>query len=400
MKKVIAFIKKETVLCVSLLLALFSVFFVKPSAAYLDYIDFRTLGILLSLMLVVAGIKKAGVFNAASDALTKRTSTVTGLAFVLVLLCFFSSMLITNDVALITFVPFAIYTLRDCGQKNKIIPVVVLQTVAANLGSMLTPLGNPQNLYLYQLAGFSFGDFVMVMLPYTLASLVMIAVLVVLMCKEKKDNPANISDDGAKDSVRNAGRVNSKKSLGEIAAANCPDGESKILIKETVIFSVLFVLCLLVVFRVIHYLIALGVILIYLLIFDRALLKKADYSLLFTFIFFFVFTGNMGNLKTISDMLISLVAGKEILVAVLTSQVISNVPATLLLSGFTTDYQALLIGVNLGGLGTLIASMASLISYKAIAEAEPEIKGRYFKVFTVVNIVMLLILAGFAAILR
>lgn len=370
MKSFFGFLKKETVLCVSFVLALFSMLFVKPSAQYIGYIDFRTLGILLSLMLVVAGIKKAGVFDAASYMLTSKTSTTLGLSCVLILLCFFLSMLITNDVALITFVPFAIYTLKACNQSGKIIPVVVLQTVAANLGSMLTPLGNPQNLYLYQLADYEFSAFVMVILPYASVSCVLILILAVMLCRGGR-----LADD-------NHNRVPVK----------CP----KITVRDAVIYTVLFILCLLVVFRVLSFMVALVAILAYLIAFDRKLLAKADYSLLFTFIFFFIFTGNLGNISAVRDLLTSLVSGHETITAIVASQAISNVPAALLLSGFTTNYDALLTGVNLGGLGTLIASMASLISYKAIAANEPELKGRYFKVFTLINVVMLAVLVVFS----
>ena len=409
MKNFFEFVKKETVLCVSFLLALFSMFFVRPSADYIGYIDFRTLGILLSLMLVVAGVKKAGVFDAASYVLTSKTSTTLGLSYVLILLCFFLSMLITNDVALITFVPFAIYTLKACNQSSKIIPVVVLQTVAANLGSMLTPLGNPQNLYLYQLADYEFLAFVRVILPYALLSLVMICALAVILCRGGKlaDENHNMIPDGVEevfDLHKNADKdVSRKEALVESDVSDEADskfGCPHIRVKDAVIFAVLFVLCLLVVFRILNYLIALGVILIYLLIFDRKLLTKADYSLLFTFIFFFIFTGNLGNISAVRDLLTSLVSGHETITAVVASQAISNVPAALLLSGFTSNYDALLIGVNLGGLGTLIASMASLISYKAIVASEPELKGRYFTVFTVINVVMLMVLVGFSIIVR
>ena len=169
-EKIIVFCKKEVVLVVATVLAVISAFIVPPSKAYLDYIDWRVLGLLLSLMIVMAGLQKCGAFDALGDALLRKTKKVWQLCLVLVLLCFFLSMIITNDVALITFVPFALVALEKSGQNRLVVPVVVLQTVAANLGSMLTPIGNPQNLYLYNLSGMSMGEFILCMLPNTLIS--------------------------------------------------------------------------------------------------------------------------------------------------------------------------------------------------------------------------------------
>lgn len=364
-----SFIQKETLLCIAFALACISSIFVKPDREYIGYIDLRVLGILLSLMLVVAGLKQAGLFDSIGASLLKMMRGAKGLSLVLVLLCFFTSMLITNDVALITFVPFAIYTLKKANKEELVMKVVVLQTLAANLGSMLTPVGNPQNLYIYQTSGMKIGQFFSVMAPYTLASLILLVIALFVMVKDTSDLVVDV----------------------EVIRLN---------FLELIIYGVLFVLCLLVVLRLIPYWIALGVVVIYLLIFDRRLLAEADYSLLFTFVFFFVFTGNLGRIPAISEFLGHLVSGHEIEVGIVSSQVISNVPATLLLAPFTDNFKSLLIGVNLGGMGTLIASMASLISYKKFVVYSPDNKGKYFRLFTVMNLIFLVLIYLISLILR
>ena len=244
-------------------------------------------------------------------------------------------------------------------------PVVALQTVAANLGSMLTPIGNPQNLYLYNLSEMSLGEFLLCMLPNTALSFVLILISLIFI-------------KGKKEEVH--------QSQGERTVVDK---------KQTIIYLILFVLSLLVVAKMLAVEIVLGIVLIVVFFLDKSVLKNVDYCLLLTFISFFIFTGNLGNIPVIRDTLQALVNGRELLIGVVASQAISNVPAALLLSGFTSDYRALLAGVNVGGLGTLIASMASLISYKILANKYNEKKGKYFQCFTIVNILFLIILVIF-----
>lgn len=364
-EKIISFVKKEVVLVVATVLAIASAFVIPPSIAYMEYIDWHVLELLLCLMAVMAGLQKCGLFDWLGEVLLKRTSRVWQLCLVLVMLCFFLSMLITNDVALITFVPFAIVTLEKCKKERLMIPVVVLQTVAANLGSMLTPIGNPQNLYLYNLSEMGLGEFLLCMLPNTALSFVLIVISLLFI---KGKNEAVEQEENETTTVNK---------------------------KQTVIYLILFVLSLLVVAKIISVEIVLGIVLIVVFFLDKSVLKKVDYCLLLTFISFFIFTGNLGNIPVIRDTLQALVNGRELLVGVVASQAISNVPAALLLSGFTSDYRALLAGVNVGGLGTLIASMASLISYKILANKYDEKKGKYFQWFTIVNVVFLIILFAF-----
>lgn len=360
------FVKKETVLTIAAILAAISSFFVKPCMEYLDYIDWRVLGILLSLMLVVAGFQKNGLFDYIGKKLLLKTKNTVQLMCVLVFLCFFSSMLITNDVSLLTFVPFALVILQKAKQEKLMIPVLVLQTIAANLGSMLTPIGNPQNLYLYNLAGVDIMTFMGWMLPYTvLSGVALFAVIMFISAGNRK----NIIQD-----------------------VMFSQSEVKNDMRKNVIYSVLFILSLLVVTRLIPYYVVLPIILIAVFVFDRDVLLRVDYCLLLTFISFFIFIGNMGNLPVVRDTLQSLVEGREVGIGIAASQIVSNVPAALLLSGFTKAYKALTLGVNIGGLGTLIASMASLISYKIYAHNYNKTKGIYLLWFTVANVLFLVAL--------
>lgn len=359
--KIIAFCKKEIVLVIAVLAAVLSMFFVHPSKEYFAYPDYRVLALLFCLMIIVAGLQEIGVFMRIGKELTERVKSSRGLTMVLVMICFFTSMLITNDVALITFVPFAIELLKMAGLKDKIIKVVVLQTIAANLGSMFTPIGNPQNLYLYNLTGMSIGRLLLLMLPLSAVSCLLLFGLIWL------EKPV-------------------------LLTADLPETNGMIDVKHTVIYGVLFFACLLTVVRILPFPIMLGIVVVGILAVNRGLFAKVDYCLLGTFLGFFVFVGNMENIPAVKQLLESLLSGRELLVSVLASQVISNVPAAMLLAGFTTQYEALLYGVNIGGLGTLIASLASVISYKAYgAEANAQ-KGKYMLVFTVYNLLFLAVL--------
>ena len=274
-------------------------------------------------------------------------------------------MLITNDVSLLTFVPFSILVLKKCGQEQAMIPTVILQTVAANLGSMLTPIGNPQNLYLYGLMDCSIPEFMGILLPYTVMTFVLL--LLSLLC---------IRGKGQEISCRMEEGTEIKQSR------KC----------RNLIYGLLFLLALLVVARILPYGVLVTAVFLYTIIFDREALKGADYALLVTFVSFFILIGNLGRISLIREALERFVSGREILTGVLASQMISNVPAAVLLSGFTENYRDLLVGVNLGGLGTLIASMASLISFKLYTKCYKENRGRYLRWFTLVNIIYLFLL--------
>lgn len=391
MRKLIDFWKKETVLCVALILAAVSSFVVLPDAQYLTYIDFRTLAILFCLMSVMAGLQKLGIFRWIAERLLVRVKNISQLILILVMLCFFFSMLITNDVALITFVPFTFTVLKLLGgeQKKKLtIPVVVMQTIAANLGSMLTPIGNPQNLYLYGKAGLAVGEFVMLMLPYTLLALGMLLVWCFgfkVAAKRKFVTEGRENQESQRQQQKERKSDNQAALQITFTELTTLKGREKTL----AVYLGLFVMCLLVVARVVPYIAALIVVFCVVFIMDKKVLLQVDYALLLTFAGFFIYIGNMGRIPAFSSLLQSVVEGNEVLTAVVASQAISNVPAALLLSGFTANYQGLIVGTNLGGLGTLIASMASLISYKFVAREESNRKGEYFLYFTAANICFL-----------
>ena len=357
------FWKREPVLCISAVCAAVSVALNPPSAAYLNYIDWRVLTLLFCLMAVVAGLQECGVFAVLAQRLLAGERRMRFVTLALVLLPFFVSMLVTNDVALITFVPFAVLVLGLIGRTERLIYIVVLQTIAANLGSMTTPVGNPQNLYIYANYELSAGQFFATMLPLTLISLA--GLVVASLCVKPEGIRVTFSEPAA---IRSPGR------LGLMAG--------------------LFVLCLLSVFRVLPYPALLAVVAAGMLIFDRPLFRKVDYGLLATFFCFFLFAGNVGACAPVREVLTQVMAQNTALASGVASQVISNVPAAVLLSGFTADWHGLLLGTNIGGLGTPIASLASLISLKAYLKSPGAQLGCYLLVFTLANVVALAILVG------
>jgi Na+/H+ antiporter NhaD/arsenite permease-like protein len=341
------------------ILAIISAFFVAPGKEYIGYIDFRSLGILWGLMVIIQGFKENAVFEKIAQALLSKVKKGWQLAAVLIFMCFIFSMFITNDVALITFVPFAIMILHNCEMEEMMIPVIVLQTIAANLGSMLTPIGNPQNLYMYGLTGMGLIEFVLIMLPYSIMAAILLLIGIIVIPSKNKTPSATKS-------------TLVKSQFG-----------SKI---QIIIYGILFTVALLTVIRIIPWYIFTLIVLLIVAGMDFKILFYADYVLLLTFIGFFIFTGNMGRISYVSDFFRQVMEGKEFFISIAASQVISNVPATLMLSGFTQNYKELLVGVNVGGLGTLIASMASLISFKAYSKEYKENSGKYVVTFTAFNL--------------
>lgn len=374
-EKIINLLKKETVLCVSVVLAVISVFIITPDKEYINYIDFRTIGVLFSLMLVMAGLKNVNFFKTMGQLMLAGSKSLFGITMALVMMCFFGSMLITNDVALITFVPYTLVVLDMLGvrnEKNISITIVCMETIAANLGSMLTPVGNPQNLYLYGKSKMSMGEFVSVTFPYVLLTFI-ILVIWIAMWSGRNKIPVNI---------------HRKKEDVHIVCKG-----------KMIIYGLLFIVCMLAVLRIIHYAVALVIVLAVVPLLDKNSIKQVDYSLLFTFAALFVFIGNIGRITELSAWILKVMNNRETVISVVLSQCISNVPAAILLSGFTDNVRALIIGTNLGGLGTLIASMASLISYRQISNNLPEGKSGYFKKFTLSNLGFLVILLGLFVIL-
>lgn len=374
---IVTFFKKETVLCIAAVLAVISAFLVPPSKEYIDYIDFRVLALLFCLMLVVSGLQSIGVFDSLAQRLLKKVKNTRQLILLLTALCFLSAMFITNDVALITFVPFTIMILSMAGQEAILIPSVALQTIAANMGSMLTPIGNPQNLYLYSYFELSIGTFLLYMLPLTLVAALLLIFSIYLM----KNQPLSTLPE------------------------SLPDPTPETVIPQVIpkvkltAYLILFAVCIACVIRVLSWPVMLAILVVAVLFLDIKSFLKADYLLLLTFVCFFVFIGNVKQLPAVTELLRSLIEKRELLMGILSSQLISNVPAAILLSGFTTDARALLYGIDLGGLGTLIASLASVISFKLYGNSKGASKGAYLKTFTIYNLVFLLILTGTAVLL-
>ncbi len=322
----IKFFKKETVFCIATLMAVVSCFFAVPS---IGYIDLKTLLILFVMMVVVQFLKAVGVFDVLVGRLVGAVSSVRGLVFVLVFACFFGSIVITNDISLLTFVPFAIAAFKKIDKISLIIPVVALQTIAANMGCMVNPFGSPHDIYLFGAAGLSFVSFVGILLPYWIVSLVVLIICCLLI-------PSSPIDKG-------------------IALAAVTVDRRNVMAKTF-----------------------LGV----------------DYFLLLTFIAFYILIGNLQHIDTVYDFFNRIVTGKELLSSILASQIISNVPAAMFITGFSSSFKDIIVGVNIGGLGTLIASMANLISYKILAHEFNSMKGKYLFIFTVSNVALLLMLVG------
>ena len=365
LKKIKTFVANETVLCAAAVCAIITMLIVPPDGEYLHYVDFRVLCLLFCLMAVVAGLKAIGTFHWLAYRLLQHIRSGRILGVTLVLLPFFSSMFITNDVALIIFIPFTLMLLDQLGCGRSIVPVTVFQTIAANLGSMATPVGNPQNLYLFAYYNVNIGDFFSVTLPLTAVSLIALSVGSVFLLPHKLPDRA-------------------------MESANVQSS------KQLLIYAALFILCLLTVFRIVPYLLTTAITVAVLLIANRKLLKEIDYMLLLTFVCFFIVSENLGRVDAIRAFLQRLLQSNTLITAAATSQVISNVPAAVILSGFTDQWQQLLSGVNIGGLGTPIASLASLITLKFYMRRPGARTVRFIGFFTAANVIALAVLLAFA----
>ena len=367
-------------------------FVVTPDEQYISYIDFRTLAILFSLIRQSFPVlAKLGIFDMLAKKMLSSVKSLRGLTAVLIFLCFFTSMVITNDVALITFVPFTIIIMNQMGEdfKNKwLLKIVALQTIAANLGSMFTPIGNPQNLYLFGISNLNILDFFMLMLPFTLIAFALL-IIYILICRTKEFSVNGNTDktDDIADTYKNqATTINENTSKADnIAGTN----KSK---KKLIVYIILLILSILCVGRIIPYQLIFILVFMYTILRDRKILLEVDYPLLATFAALFICIGNIERVSAFSNFLQSIISGHEIITSVVASQIMSNVPAAILLSQFTDNISKLIIGINIGGLGTIIASMASLISFKYIARENPAFKRRYLMLFTVYGLVFLIVL--------
>lgn len=350
------FIKKEIVLLLSVSLAIITSFISSPK---LSYIDFKVLILLFNLMVVVAAFKELKVLDSIAISLLRKCSTYTSISFALVFITFLASMIVTNDVALITFVPLSIVVAKK--SDINVLKIVILQTLAANLGSSFTPMGNPQNLFIYSFYNLDPSDFFKITAPLVILSVLFLSVIIL---KSKK--------------------INLDLHLEDVEIKNK---------KDVIFFSILFAIILLSVFHIVDYRLAFSITLLTVLILNKKLLTQIDYSLLITFIGFFIFIGNISTMDSIRSFMMGILNSPQstFITSILSSQVISNVPATMLLSGFTSNFKELLLGVNIGGMGTLIASLASVISYKIYTNEFKDDSSTYLKQFTFYNVLGLIV---------
>ena len=362
------FIKKNTVMTVALAAAVITSFIVPIDREYIGYFDFKTLTCLFSVLAVVCALKNIRFFYILAKRIVRIFKNTRMSILALVYITFIGSMLIANDMALLTFLPLGYFVLTTTGKERHMAFTFIMQNIAANLGGMLTPFGNPQNLYLYTKFNIPNGEFITIMAPPFALSVALITLCCIVFIKPE---PLDI-----------------------------PDGEDKLPPARTALYLCLFALAIAIVFRGIPYWIGLIVIPAVLLFADRKALAAVDYPLLFTFVFFFIFSGNMARIGAVREFFSVLMEKSTLLFSVLSCQCISNVPSAILLSQFTDNYPDLLVGVNIGGVGTLIASLASLITFREYCRHNPGKAGYYVRTFSLFNFGFLIILTGFMMLLK
>ena len=361
-REIAGFFRKNTVMSVAMAAALATMAVVPVDAQYAGYFDLKTLSCLFCVLAVVCALKNVRFFYILAASIVRCFKNARLSVLALVYITFIGSMLIANDMALLTFLPLGYFVLSTTGKEQYMAVTFILQNIAANLGGMLTPFGNPQNLYLYTKFSIPTGEFMTIMAPPFLISIAMITLCCLVFIKAE---PLQVADEHF----------------------TLPKG-------RTALYLALFVLSIAIVFRGIPYQLGLVVIPAVLFFADRKALKMVDYPLLATFAFFFVFAGNMARISGVRHVFSALMEKSTLLVSVLSCQFISNVPSSILLSQFTDNYADLLVGVNIGGTGTLIASLASLITFSQYTAHNPGRGGHYLKLFTAFNVVFLIVLTG------
>ena len=366
--KIISFAKTNAVAIIAATAALITMFIVPPDGKYLDYFDFKTLTCLFCVLAVVCALRNIRFFYTMAKAIVRKFKNAKLAVLALVYITFIGSMLIANDMALLTFLPLGYFVLHTTNKEKYMAFTYIMQNIAANLGGMLTPFGNPQNLYLYTKFNIPDAEFVRIMFPPFIVAIALITTLCLVFVKSE---PLEIEE--------------------KAAALPMP---------RVIIYLVLFALSILIVFRTIPFIVGLIVIPIALMFLDREALKNVDYGLLLTFVFFFVFSGNMARVDAVRSFFSMLLEKNTLLFSALSCQVISNVPSAILLSQFTENYRELLLGVNIGGVGTLIASLASLITFREYTKGQPGHTLSYVLKFTAFNVLFFIVLVGFCAIIK
>lgn len=362
-----SFVKKNAVMCIALLVAIITSFIIPIDKEYLGYFDYKTLTCLFCVLAVVCALKNINFFYMLARKVVQLFKNARMSVLALVYITFIGSMLIANDMALLTFLPLGYFVLTTTGKEKYMAFTFIMQNIAANLGGMLTPFGNPQNLYLYTKFEIPNLEFMGIMAPPFILSVILITICCIVFVKPE---PLELADE-------------------------------KIILepKRTIIYLLLFALSILIVFRGIPYWIGLIVIPIVLIVMDYKALLMVDYGLLFTFVFFFVFSGNMARIDAVRNLFSMLLEKSTLLVSTLSCQFISNVPSAILLSQFTKNYSDLLVGVNIGGVGTLISSLASLITFREYTKHNPGKTGYYIGMFSIFNFGFLIVLTGFMLII-
>ena len=363
MHRASSFLRQNVVMLVALAAAVVTCFIVPPDKAYLDYFDIKTLTCLFCVLAVVCALKNIQFFYILAKKIVQCFRNARMAILALVYITFIGSMLIANDMALLTFLPLGYLVLSSTGKQKCMAFTFVIQNIAANLGGMLTPFGNPQNLYLYTKFAIPTGEFMQIMLLPFVVSVVLITVCCLFFVKPE---PLEVADE-----------------------------KVRLPFWRTALYLALFVLAIAIVFRSIPYWIGLIIIPAVLIFVDRNALKMVDYPLLLTFVFFFVFAGNMARIELVRGIFSGLLEKSTLLFSILSCQFISNVPSAILLSQFTDNYRELLLGVNIGGVGSLIASLASLITFREYTSHNPGKTGYYMRVFTMLNLLFLVVLVLF-----
>lgn len=367
MSSVKSFIKSNIVLCIAICAAIATAFIVPPDKEYLNYFDLKTLTCLFCVLAVVCALKNINFFYILAEKIVKCFKTTRMAILALVYITFIGSMLIANDMALLTFLPLGYFVLDTTNKRSFMAFAFIMQNIAANLGGMLTPFGNPQNLYLYSKFNISNSEFVKIMAP----PFILAVLIITICCLCVKSEPLEVKSE--------------QHSLNT---------------KRVVLYLILFALSIAIVFRTIPYFIGLIVIPTVLIFVDIKALRMVDYPLLFTFVAFFIFAGNMARIEVVREFFAYLLSKSTLIFSVLSCQVISNVPSAILLSQFTTNYQELLVGVNIGGVGTIIASLASLITLREYTSHHLGKAGGYIKLFSLYNFGFLIVLTSFMLIIN
>lgn len=364
MKNLKSFYKKNIVMTIAIIAAIITSLIIVPDNSYKNYLDYKTLATLFSMLVIVTALEKIHFFKLLSEKIITKFGSLRSVALVLIYITFLGSMIIANDMALITFLPLGFYVLNSTNQKKYMAFIFIMQNIAANLGGMLTPFGNPQNLYLYNYFNIPVSEFTSIMLAPFVVSVFLITLSCLFLPKTKLKIEIKLDE-----------KLDKTKSI---------------------LYFVLFGIFLLVILNVINYLIGMAIVFLAILFIDKQVLKKVDYPLLITFASFFIFAGNVSRIPIVIGFFTNLLNKNTLLTGVLSCQFISNVPSAILLSKFTANYADLLLAVNIGGTGTLVASLASLITYREYVKRNPLKKWYYIKLFLIINFSFLILLTTLA----